>query len=403
MRIAILFAVVVLFASVKALAPLYTEGELVEGRYLVILRENMTRAQVNLHASSFALNSPEVEVVATYEVGSFKGFTAVLSPFTLAKARAHPDVLYVEAEQIFRISACAKQQDPPSWGLPRVSEINLNLVDPTYIYESHSGADVDAYIIDTGVFVDHVDFEGRAIWGTNTVGDGQNRDCHGHGTHVAGTVAGRDYGIAKLANVFAVKVLGCSGSGTTTGVVQGCEWVTRQYQATKRPSVANMSLGGGKSTAMNAAVEQSIAAGVFYAIAAGNSNTDACNFPPASVATAATAGATEIADRAGQQIDERAFFSNFGTCVHILAPGNQITSAWIGSPTAKNTISGTSMAAPHVCGVGALILSVHPTYTPQQVKNDIVNSATKGLVNMDCGASAVCQRTPNLLLHRGCK
>jgi subtilisin family serine protease len=242
-------------------------------------------------------------------------------------------------------------------------------------------------VIDTGVLTTHTTFAGRASHGRDTVSeDNDSTDCHGHGTHVAGTIAGSQYGVAKGAFVHGVRVLGCTGSGTTTDIVQGIDWVTANAI---RPAVANMSLGGGVNTAMDNAVANSIASGITYALAAGNSNINACNFSPARTPTAITVGAS--GGSAGSS-DARASFSNFGTCLDIFAPGVAITSSWFSSTTATNTISGTSMASPHVAGVAALILAQNPTFTPQQVRDRMVADATPNVVTSPGTGS------PNVLL-----
>ncbi|HET6212023.1 MAG TPA: S8 family serine peptidase, partial [Micromonosporaceae bacterium] len=227
------------------------------------------------------------------------------------------------------------------------------------------------YIIDTGIRPTHVDFGGRASIGFDAIGDGQNGiDCHGHGTHVAGTTGGTAYGVAKQVQLVAVRVLNCSGSGTTAQVVAGVDWVTNN---SIKPAVANMSLGGGIQTALDDAVANSIASGVSYSIAAGNSNADACSFSPARVPTAITLGATDISDN-------RASFSNFGTCLDLFGPGVSITSDWLTSDTATAVLSGTSMATPHATGTAALILAANPGFTPQQVRDQMVADATTGVI-----------------------
>ncbi|MGH8883561.1 MAG: S8 family peptidase, partial [Stackebrandtia sp.] len=284
-------------------------------------------------------------------------------------------------------AAAGTQQNPPSWGLDRIDQRELPLDDA---YQSDStGAGATAYVIDTGVRTSHEDFGGRARSGHDFVdNDADATDCHGHGTHVGGTIAGSKYGVAKGADVVGVRVLDCNGSGTTSGVVAGVDWVTEN--ATK-PAVANMSLGGGADEVIDDAVQRSIDSGVSYAIAAGNGNIlgwpqDACNYSPARVPGAITVGATE-------KNDDRASFSNYGSCVDIFAPGVDITSAWIGSDSDTNTISGTSMATPHVAGVAALYLAQHPSAGPAQVSDALVNNATSGVVGDPRAGS------PNKLLH----
>jgi subtilisin family serine protease len=252
-----------------------------------------------------------------------------------------------------------------------------------YNYSSSAGRGVTAYIIDTGIQTDNVDFGSRASFGANFV-DRTNTDCNGHGTHVAGTVAGTKYGVAKLATLVGVKVLNCHGSGTTAGVIQGMNWVTEHHVADK--SVANMSLGGGTSTAMNDAANHMVGSGVFLSAAAGNNNSNACHFSPASAPAAFTVAASDNNDR-------KASFSNYGPCVDAYAPGVAITSDWIGSRTASNTISGTSMAAPHLAGVAALYLAEHAS-TPAGTTTWILDHATTGAIG---GNPA---DTPNRLLYK---
>ncbi|MGH3084736.1 MAG: S8 family serine peptidase, partial [Gaiellaceae bacterium] len=240
------------------------------------------------------------------------------------------------------------------------------------------------YIIDTGVRGTHNEFTGRMGNGADFVGDGNGtNDCHGHGTHVAGTTGGTTYGVAKGFMIHPVRVLNCQGSGTTSGVIAGVDWVTNNSPS---PAVANMSLGGGVSTALDNAVSSSISSGVSYAIAAGNSNANACNFSPARVGTANTVGSTTSSDA-------RSSFSNYGTCLDIFAPGSSITSAWNTSDTTTNTISGTSMATPHVAGAIALYLDANPGAPPATVTSALVSNATTGKVS-NPGAGS-----PNRLLY----
>jgi subtilisin family serine protease len=275
---------------------------------------------------------------------------------------------YVEQNMVFQLDAT--QNNPPSWGLDRIDQRNLPL-DNSYTFPT-TASNVNVYILDTGVRLTHNDFGGRAFTGFDAITSGGSaNDCHGHGTHVAGTTAGNAHGVAKGARIFAVRVLSCTGGGTTAQIVAGINWVTNNHI---KPAVANMSLGGGgNNVTMNNAVANSINAGVSYAIAAGNSNSNACNFSPALVPAAITVGATAIND-------QRASFSNFGTCLDIFAPGQSITSAWFSSNSATNTISGTSMASPHVAGVAALILAASPGASPAQVRNEMVADATTGVV-----------------------
>jgi len=252
-----------------------------------------------------------------------------------------------------------------------------------------------------GIYTAHPDFGGRATWGTNTI-DTTNSDCNGHGTHVAGTVGGTTFGVAKKVNLIAVKVLDCGGSGSYAAVISGIDWATAQHQKSgKTTSVANMSLGGGKSTAVNQAVAAAVAGGVVMVVAAGNSNADACNTSPASEPTAITVGSTDTGVNVeNDQVDVRSYFSNYGTCVHIFAPGSDITSAWI-PPATQNTISGTSMASPHICGIAALLVGETPTIAAPDVKTAIVGAATVGAIELKCTVQA-CNNSPNLLGYNGC-
>ncbi|MGH3951566.1 MAG: S8 family serine peptidase, partial [Pseudonocardiaceae bacterium] len=263
-------------------------------------------------------------------------------------------------------------------------------LDSNYSYAT-TASNVHAYIVDTGINTTHTDFGGRAVHGTDTVdGDSDATDCQGHGTHVAGTVGGSSYGVAKGVTLHAVRVLDCQGSGSTAGVIEGIDWVTANAQ---QPAVANMSLGGGASSSLDDAVGRSISSGVTYAVASGNGNflgfpANACNYSPARVTEALTVNSSTKADAPSS-------FSNYGTCTDLYAPGSDITSAWIGSNTATNTISGTSMATPHVTGAAALYLAEHTSATPSQVHAAVVDNASAGKL------SGVRSDTPNKLLYTG--
>jgi subtilisin family serine protease len=299
---------------------------------------------------------------------------------------ADPAVAYVQPNVVHRASDT--QANPPSYGLDRIDQRNRPL-SASYTY-STTASGVHAYIIDTGSRTGHQDFGGRAFSGFDAVDGGPADDCNGHGTHVAGTVGGTAHGVAKGVQLVAVRVLNCQGSGTTAQVVAGIDWVTANAA---KPAVANMSLGGGADTALDNAVRASIGSGVSYAIAAGNGlfglfPLDACTQSPARVAEAVTVSATDSSDR-------KPSWANRGTCVDVFAPGISITSSWSTSDTATNTISGTSMATPHVAGAAALYLATHPAATPAQVSSAITGNATAGVVVSPGSGS------PNRLLYTG--
>jgi len=345
----------------------------VDGSYIVVYKDS---AKAEAKSTAASLGS---KVTHRY-TKALTGFAATMSEQQAKQLAADPDVAFVQQNQV--VSITADQPNPPSWGLDRVDQRDLPL-NRNYSYAT-TASNVRAYIIDTGMDLDHPDFGGRASSGFDAIDGGTAEDCHGHGTHVGGTVGGTSYGVAKGVALVAVRVLNCSGSGTTAQVVAGVDWVTNNAV---KPATANMSLGGSVDTAIDTAVSRSIASGVTYAIASGNSNgANACNFSPARVPEAITVNAST-------NTDARASFSNVGTCTDMFAPGQGITSAWLNG--GSNTISGTSMATPHVAGAAALYLASNPTASPSAVRNALVAAGTPNkITNPGTGS-------PNVLLYTG--
>jgi aqualysin 1 len=361
--------------SQDLLAPLLLaeQGTEVPGEYIVALR-----AGANPRAIARFVGAKPHHVYAA----ALNGFAVTLSAEQLRLLRGNPAVAYVEQNATVQATTL---QTGATWGLDRIDQANLPL-STTFSYTA-TGLGVNAYIVDTGIRLTHTDVLGRATSGFDAVDGGSADDCNGHGTHVAGTVGGTVHGVAKAASLIAVRVLDCAGSGTTAGVIAGVDWVAANHV---KPAVANMSLGGGANASLDSAVKNAVAQGVTFVVAAGNGNflgiaRPACNYSPARVPEAVTVGATT-------STDARASYSNYGTCVDLFAPGSSITSAWYTSDTATNTISGTSMAAPHVAGVAALYLQGNPTATPATVSTAIVSGATTGKVTSPGSGS------PNRLL-----
>jgi subtilisin family serine protease len=375
--------VLAVFISLLALAVLPAQaaqggepGAPIPNQYIVTLKDNVTDVRGAANAITHAHGGQLLHVYTA----ALHGF-ALNIPDGLANAlRQNPSVASVVQDTVVHIDSTT--QANATWGLDRIDQQLLPL-STTYSYDA-TGAGVNAYVIDTGIHATHNEFTGRVGNGF-TVGTSTD-DCNGHGTHVSGTIGGTTYGVAKGVTIHPVRVIGCSGSGPISDILAGIDWVTANHAS---PAVANMSLGVISTTStlvLNTAVENSIASGVTYVVAAGNNNRDACDYIPSSAPDAITVGAAEATDTP-------AYFSNFGPCVDLYAPGVGITSAWYTSDTAINTISGTSMATPHVVGVAALYLETHPTATPAEVTNAVLANGTPNTL------SGIENRTPNILLQ----
>ncbi|KAI0175472.1 subtilisin-like protein [Hypoxylon sp. FL1284] len=354
-------------------------SQLVEGKYIVKLYENSAISALEDTMSTFQGEADHV-----YNVEGFKGFASALTAEDLEKLQSHPDVEFIEQDAIMSINAFTTQSGA-TWGISRLSHKTGT---SGYTYDSSAGEGTCAYVIDTGIYTEHAEFEGRATFLANYA-DNSDRDGNGHGTHVAGTIGSKTYGVAKKTKLYAVKVLDSNGSGSTSGVIAGMNYVTSDVSSRSCPAgaVANMSLGGGTSSSINSAAKAMINAGVFLAVAAGNDNQNAANSSPASEPTVCTVGATTSSDA-------RASYSNYGNVVDIFAPGTNILSTWNGSGR-TNTISGTSMATPHIAGLGAYLLALNGNQSPQELCSYIASSANSGVL------SGIPSGTVNKLAYNG--
>jgi subtilisin family serine protease len=370
------------------------ETEHIPDQYVIVYHTNTTSAQAIKDWDVMA--SYGVEFLYKYNAGSFKGFAAtIVDEKILSAIQDDPLVMSIEVNSIVRINDCPNkvtQTGVTTWGIARVGQVQPTPGSGPYTYNYNgTGSNVNIYIIDTGIRITHDEFVvspgiRRAEWGANFISGSTDTDDNGHGTHCAGTAAGKTYGVAKDANVYAVKVLDGSGSGTIGGIVAGIEWVIN-HNVEKR-KVISMSLGAfGSNSAMTTAVNAAVNNGIPCVVAAGNSGSNACSYTPAGIPDAITVAATGINDA-------MASFSNFGSCVDLFAPGVNIISAWIDSDTAFMTLSGTSMSTPHVAGQAAVIFSQFPGYNADNVKSKLVASAQPKVTG---GKSS-----PNLLLYNGC-
>ena len=357
-------------AAAPDLAPvLSVQGEPIENSYVVVLKEDASPTSV---AAVAGIRPSHVYTAV------LNGFSATLNEGQLTALRHNPNVEYIEPDQEFVADVTVTAR---SWGLDRIDQRNRPL-SGTYSYTT-TASTVYAYVIDTGIYTAHSDFGGRASNVYDAFG-GNGQDCNGHGTHVAGTIGGANYGIARGVRLRGLRVLNCSGSGSTSGIIAAVDWLRNNRT---NPAVANMSLGGGYSSSLNTAVNNLHNSGVFVAVAAGNSNANACNASPASASSVYTTAAST-------STDARASYSNYGSCVDGYAPGSSITSAWIGGTTATRSISGTSMASPHVAGVAALYKATFGNATSSTIVSWINSNATASVI------SGNVTGTPNRLLFK---
>lgn len=402
-----------LVASALAMAPLHKgDGTAPENDWIVVFHRNSTMEGRAKHMNMMGTKLDTDSVISrNFNFQKFFGYSGTFTPAMVELIRSDEQVVeFVEADMVASTTvhgrtdenvvmyphgedkvnkgdACATQTEA-TWGLVRTAERDLK-IDGIFNHDAQAGRGVTAYIIDTGIYTQHSEFEGRATWGFDAVNTpSPETDQNGHGTHCAGTVGSKSFGVAKASALVAVAVLGASGSGSFTGVIEGIEWTAKDHTTKRNVCVANMSLGGGYSLALNRAVEEAVRAGCVFALAAGNENNDACFSSPASTPDGLTVSSSDNRDR-------RSSFSNYGACSNIYAPGSEITSTWIGSPYAINTISGTSMAAPHAAGVAAKILTDDPTLTPMAVASLMSSTATKDKLSDTQG-------TPNEISYATC-
>jgi serine protease len=396
-------AVSLALCAPAAASELRRVGNAIPDQYIVVFKEDVMRGKANekrakagkKHAPAADEYDPELETVVDEEIvdvavlydlqverrysQALQGMSVRADDKAIKKLLKDQRVAFVEEDGYVQLSAT---QSNATWGLDRSDQRDRPL-NGTYIY-NYTASNVRAYVIDSGINASHSDFGGRVLAGATAINDGRGAgDCNGHGTHVAGTIGGATWGIAKAVRLVPVRVFGCTGGSANSTIISGIDWV--RTNAVK-PAVANMSLGGGASSATDTATNNLINSGVTVVVAAGNDNANACNYSPARVANAITVGSTT-------STDARSSFSNFGSCVNIFAPGSSIRSAWYTSNTATNTISGTSMASPHVAGAAALYLAQYPSASPATVRSAIYNKASTNKL------SGIGSGSPNRLLY----
>ena len=419
------------FLAKEDALPLIQREEPIAGGFIVLLKDNVSKesfdfqrlwvqdaqiqslakldssaqAEFSSIVSAAGFENAKGGIKHIYDSDFLKGYSGYFTPEVVDMLRRHPDVASVEVDSTVHALKAQNQIGAP-WGLSRISHreklglANFN----QYVFDGTAGEGVTAYVIDTGIHVTHQEFEGRAVWGATIPTDDVDDDGNGHGTHCAGTIASKTYGISKNAKLVAVKVLGSNGSGTMSDVIKGVEFAANSHikeaKAAKKNfkgSTANMSLGGGKSPSLDMAVNAAVKAGIHFAVAAGNDNSDACDSSPAAATGPVTVGASTLSD-------SRAYFSNYGKCVDIFAPGLNILSTYTGSDSATAVLSGTSMASPHVCGLLTYFLSLQPEdtsvfksgiVTPDELKQDLIDFGTVGAL------SDIPEDTPNVLVFNG--
>lgn len=405
-----------------------SEDKIIPDSYIVVLKQDAGEEALatslqylldnsQLQMQSYIQTGAEHSLLSTengfnikkvYEIGgtAFRGYAGKFLPEVAELLAQHPDVAYVEKDSIVHTMS-AKEEDNAPWGLARVShhkQLGLGTYNK-YLYDNEGGEGVTSYIVDTGVYVDHKDFEGRAVWGKTIPFGDVDEDAHGHGSHCAGTIGGKAFGVAKKAKLVAVKVLGSDGSGSMSDVIGGVEYVVESHRKEQKEgdskfkgSTANMSLGGGKSPSLDIAVNAATQAGVHFAVAAGNDNQDACYYSPASAEGAVTVGATDIRD-------DRAYFSNYGSCVDIFAPGVDVISVGTYSPTSSASMSGTSMASPHIAGLLTYFVSLQPgtdseyatrgALSTKELKEHLISFGTADAIKF------LDDESPNVIAYNG--
>ncbi|KAL5113670.1 hypothetical protein ACEQ8H_008457 [Pleosporales sp. CAS-2024a] len=392
MQLSVLLALLPLALAAPAPIIVPRAGSPIPGRFIVKLKNENLQELVNN-----ALKLLKKDPAHVYQFGGFGGFAADMADDIVELIRNLPGVEYVEQDAVVKANLgefesvdkkAYTTQSSSTWGLSRISHINRQTSGTSYTYDTSAGAGTCVYVIDTGISTTHPEFEGRATFLANFAGDGSNTDGNGHGTHCAGTVGSKTYGVAKQTKLYAVKVLDASGSGSNSGVIAGINFVANdaKTRGCTNGAVGSMSLGGSKSATVNSAAASAVSAGVFMAVAAGNDGADSTNYSPASEPTVYTVGATDSTDKV-------ASFSNYGTLVDIHAPGVSILSTWLNGGT--NTISGTSMATPHVAGVAAYILGLEGKVTPAVLSSRLTALATKDKITGLKGS------TKNYLLFNG--